>query len=255
MEVQPHIILLLDILGYKNLIKNTSPQKSENDYLVEIHTLMSSLSSFIEYRNKRIDDKIEYDLNLSRFKYIIFSDNILFFAPYNSEIDSSNLYSNLIYGLSEFLFQYPKDDIFFRGSITKGLLFYDENLHFIYGSGLIRAYELESNIAVYPRIIIDPCLKPVSFLVGWAQDSDKNWYVDYLTLGHALLSDDRNGKPLMSQKQLLRHLENHKNAIQESLSKYQADEKVFQKYKWLANYHNRFCNHMNLHDLVIKYDK
>ena len=113
MEVKPHVILFLDILGYKNLIGNSLSEKDENEYLTEIHGLMSALSSFIEKRNQQLDQSNKWHLNLSRFRYTIFSDNILFFAPYDSEIDMSNLYSNLIYGLSEFLFQYVKDDIFF----------------------------------------------------------------------------------------------------------------------------------------------
>lgn len=251
MEVKPHVILFLDILGYKNLIGNSLSEKDENEYLTEIHGLMSALSSFIEKRNQQLDQSNKWHLNLSRFRYTIFSDNILFFAPYDSEIDMSNLYSNLIYGLSEFLFQYVKDDIFFRGAITKGLLFYDEQLHFVFGSGLIRAYELESNIAVYPRIIIDDCLKPSPILVGWAQDTDNNWYVDYMTLAYSLLCDDRNGTPLMSQERTLFQIKNQKEAIEVALNKYQSNEYIRSKYIWLANYHNRFCNYINMPDLVV----
>lgn len=252
MEVQPHVILFLDILGYKNLIMNSSPQKNENEYLEEVHSLMSTLSSFIEHRNQRLDASNKWDLNMSRFKSLIFSDNILFFAPYTSEIDMFNLSGNLIYGLCEFLFQYPKSEIFFRGAITAGPLYYDENLHFVFGSGLIRAYELESTVAIYPRIIVDNCLKPSPILVGWAQDSEEKWYVDYLTLAYSILCDDRNGVPTMTKEQTLFHLREHKESIQTGLSKYQADEKIFSKYRWLAEYHNRFCYYSKFDDLTIQ---
>ena len=81
MEVKPHVILFLDILGYKNLIGNSLSEKDENEYLTEIHGLMSALSSFIEKRNQQLDQSNKWHLNLSRFRYTIFSDNILFFAP------------------------------------------------------------------------------------------------------------------------------------------------------------------------------
>ena len=123
MGVKPHVIMFLDILGYKNMIASAS---DENDYLGSVHTLMSLLSKYIEMYTQGIDEKTDCRLNLSRFKSMIFSDNILFFAPYDSEIDMLNLANNLIYGLSQFLFQYTKSNIFFRGAITAGQLFYDE---------------------------------------------------------------------------------------------------------------------------------
>ncbi|MGI5906478.1 MAG: hypothetical protein ACOX85_09520, partial [Candidatus Pararuminococcus gallinarum] len=115
MGVKPHVIMFLDILGYRNMITSVT---DENDYLGSVHTLMSLLSKYIETYNQGVDEKTKHRLNLSRFKSMIFSDNILFFAPYDSEIDMLNLANNLIYGLSQFLFQYTKSTIFLRGAIT-----------------------------------------------------------------------------------------------------------------------------------------
>lgn len=144
MEVTPHIILFLDILGYTDKIKNCAPPKDENYYLKDVHDLMLSLSNYVERRNQFIDDNDKSkSLKLSRFKSLIFSDNIVFFAPYETEtlnrrneIDASNLYLNLLYDISLFLFQYDKREFFFRGGITSGMLYYDDNLHMLFGSGL-----------------------------------------------------------------------------------------------------------------------
>lgn len=43
---------------------------------------------------------------------------------------------------------------FCRGAITKGKLFHHKRI--IFGSAYIRAYELEGELAKYPRIIVDP---------------------------------------------------------------------------------------------------
>ncbi len=252
MGVKPHVILFLDILGYKNMIASAT---NENDYLDSVHSLMTLLSKYIETYTQEVDKKSEHPLNLSRFKSMIFSDNILFFAPYDSEIDMLNLANNLVYGLSQFLFQYTKSKIFFRGAITAGQLFYDEKLHFVFGTGLIRAYELESNVAIYPRIVIDTCLKPSPILVGWAQDVDGIWYADYLTLGHALLCDDHGEGPLMSQEVFLSHIGDHKDAICFALEKYKTNDRIYQKYGWLASYFNRFCRGVGLPDLIIDIER
>jgi len=43
-----------------------------------------------------------------------------------------------------------------RGGITKGLLYHSSNIAF--GPALIEAYRLESEVAVYPRVVLDPTL-------------------------------------------------------------------------------------------------
>ena len=238
--------------SYKNMIASVT---NENDYLGNVHTLMSLLSKYIEIYNQGVDEKTENRLNLSRFKSMIFSDNILFFAPYDSETDMLNLSNNIVYGLSQFLFQYTKSNIFFRGAITAGQLFYDEKLHFVFGTGLIRAYELESNVAIYPRIIIDTCLKPSPILVGWAQDEDGIWYADYLTLGYALLCDHHNEENPIPHEKFLSYMGNYRNAICSALEKYKANDRIYSKYGWLASYYNRFCKHIGSSDLIIDIER
>ena len=252
MGVKPHVIMFLDILGYKNTLASA---KDENDYLEKVHSMMSLLSKYIDDYAHGVDERAEHNINLSRFKSLIFSDNILFFAPYESEVDKLNLANNLIYGLCQFLFQYTKSGIFFRGGVTAGQLFYDEDLHFVFGSGLIRAYELENNIAVYPRIIIDTPLKPSPILIGWAQDRDGIWYTDYLSLGYSLLCDNRWKEPPMPHENFLSCTSNHREAICLALEKYKANDRIYSKYEWLASYHNRFCKHLGLLDLIIDMDR
>ena len=209
MEVQNHIVLFLDILGYSNIISNCKDKQMENYYLDKIHSIMSNLSRFIEKRHFYIDQQND-NLHLSRFKSLLFSDNILFFAPYKDKIDMGNLYMNLLYGLSEFLVQYTKEDIFFRGGITTGNLYYDEKLHFVFGSGLVKAYSLESNIAKYPRIVIDKELNPSPILWGIIQDEEV-YYLDYLSLGYSLIRDSNMLEP-NNLEYFLSCLEEQKNS-------------------------------------------
>lgn len=248
MGVNPHVIMLLDILGYKNMM---SEADDENEYLEKVHTLMTLLSKYIEEYTHGIDEVTDCSLNLSRFKFLIFSDSILFFAPYNSENDRVNLTNNLIYSLCQFLFQYKKRGIFFRGGITSGQLFYDEKLHFVFGSGIIRAYELENNIAVYPRIVIDTSLNPSHVLIGHAQDEDGIWYIDYLNLGYNLLCNNHNKIDNIPYDTFISFLKDHRESIRLSLDKYKYNDRIYSKYGWLASYHNRFCNNRNHSYLTI----
>lgn len=251
MEVQNHIVLFLDILGYSNIISNCKDKQMENYYLDKIHGIMSNLSRFIEKRHIYIDQQND-NLHLSRFRSLLFSDNILFFAPYKNEIDKDNLYMNLLYGLSEFLVRYTKEDIFFRGGITAGNLYYDENLHFVFGSGLVKAYTLESSVAKYPRIVIDNELKSSPIFWGISQENEI-YYLDYLSLGHSLIRDSD-----MPEHTKIEHfsscLKEQKNAISKAYQKYLTDERVFPKYQWLAKYHNDYCKKNGFNQFIIEVD-
>ena len=246
MEVKKHIVLFLDILGYSKFIENCKDSQEENLYLDKIYGLMSNLSEYIKERNIAVDQRSDV-LKLSRFKSLLFSDNILFFAPYEDETDKCNLYMNLFYGLSAFLVQYEKKDLFFRGGIAEGNLFYDEKLHFVFGSGLVKAYKLESEVAKYPRIVIDKELNPPYIFVGIAKDEEETWYLDYLSLGHSLICYQN--EPKQNYEHFLFCLDEQKNAIDKALQKYKNDSGIFPKYEWLARYHNDFCIKYKLNDL------
>lgn len=248
MKVKNHIVLFLDILGYSNLLSECKNSQEENSYLSKVHSIMSTLSRYIEKRHTTIDQNTD-NLHLSRFKSLLFSDNILFFAPYNNEIDMGNLYMNLLYGLSEFLVQYTKEDIFFRGGITKGNMYYDEKLHFVFGSGLVKAHCLENEIAKYPRIVIDNDLNPSPILVGIDQDEEAVWYLDYLSLGYCLICKE--GKAQQNYEHFISCLYEQKNAITRAYYKYKNNGKVFLKYQWLVKYHNNFCVKQGFLDCVI----
>lgn len=49
------------------------------------------------------------------------------------------------------------ESIFIRGAISIGTIHFDDERKIVYGSGLIKAYELESK-EKYPRVIIDPAI-------------------------------------------------------------------------------------------------
>lgn len=82
MGVKPHVIMFLDILGYKNTLASA---KDENDYLEKVHSMMSLLSKYIDNYAHGVDERAEYNINLSRFKSLIFSDNILFLLHTNQK--------------------------------------------------------------------------------------------------------------------------------------------------------------------------
>lgn len=255
MDVKNHIIVWLDILGYKELIKKNKLDNKENELLLKVHELMSSLTKYINYNNKQIDKNLRktdsnHTISMSSFRSLLFSDNILFFAPCSSEIDKINLYTNLANGISSFLFQYPSKELYFRGAITEGNLYYDDDLHFVFGSGLVRAYELESSTAIYPRIIIDDKISIPSILVGYKEDYDGVWFLDYLTYGHSLVELTSNRKEI-AQKRIAAMVSIHGTSIQKAIDENKNNEHVLKKYLWLAKYHNAYCIDNAMREYII----
>jgi hypothetical protein len=76
------------------------------------------------------------------------------------------------------------DGILLRGAVTLGDLFWDDN--HVFGPGIVRAYEIESRLALYPRIAVEPEIskylkeEDLKYLEIISLDFDGTWFVDYL---------------------------------------------------------------------------
>jgi hypothetical protein len=127
-----------------------------------------------------------------------------------------------------------------------------------FGPGLVQAYELEQE-AVYPRIVLTRVLaglaklQPVSFLHSGITDGvnrdfvrgeDDRTFVNYLAV-LPYISDDKNGT-----------LTAHKTHIEEALKEFASDGHIWDKYRWLADYHDFIIrrDHYNLSQLRIASD-
>lgn len=125
-----------------------------------------------------------------------------------------------------------------RGAITVGDLYIDEDI--IFGPALLEAYEAESKLATFPRVIL--CENAVNeYKPAWTRkipdllmDSDNKVFIDYL---HATVMiaypDDR---------PFTEFTDGHKITIVENLQKYKNDPHIRAKYEWAAVYHNSFCD-------------
>jgi hypothetical protein len=173
----------------------------------------------------------------SFFDYKVFSDNIVVATKADS--------IHALYSLSFIAFNLQRDfiqkSIICRGAITKGQLYI--NAEYVFGSGLIRSYELEDRVAFYPRIILDRLPEVNSVLENYTdiffyQDSDGYIIIDYLRLRN---QGDTN-KAFIAQ---------HKQLVESRLNKHSANERVYQKYAWCREYHNSVCARFGLLDMNI----
>ena len=143
------------------------------------------------------------------------------------------------------------DGVLLRGSITFGDIFIDDKT--VFGPALIRAYELEDQVSIAPRVIVDPEVFPLlekypvlrahavedemQYLCHLLKkDADGVWFIDYLRVMAAQVDD---------QAAYLRFLKAHRQLILDRLPEFNQLNSVLTKYGWLVTYHNTWVNGLN----------
>lgn len=175
-KVSKYVICYFDILGYKQTLQ----ELGDSGYIHYIVCVMDTIKDVLNSNG------------MIPFEYHIFSDNIIIFVPitedkYKNTLSISEFIRCISLLQRNLIGQYS---IFIRGCILIGDLYYDGN--FIFGSGLIKAYSLENEIAIYPRIILDA--ECVNLCCGegemhWdiiekrymRKDEDGYFFLDYLS--------------------------------------------------------------------------
>jgi hypothetical protein len=165
-----------------------------------------------------------------------------------------------------------KEGYFIRGGVTIGDIRVEEST--VFGPAIVKAYRLESEFAVYPRVVIDPLVfeefetsellrsrghtieedrRFLSELVR--RDSDGLYFINYL---RAILDNLEEGEEP-------EFLLTHKQRILESASDHTGLNKIAAKLLWAATYHNLviselhedFLRHFGVQreDLVIDHEE
>jgi len=141
------------------------------------------------------------------------------------------------------------EGILLRGGITVGdvALSYGQ----LFGPAVIRGYELESQVARFPRIVVgeevldelkanqalwvhndgQTELRAVKSLLR--RDFDGEYFVDYLRILEGELDEPGDYPGL---------LELHNEFIKQGMQRYKGRASVLPKYKWLREYHRRTVN-------------
>ena len=232
-----YAIAYLDSLGTTEKIKSKDDVVHLNK-LYEIYTLAVNLAES-ETRSSK---------NYSDIKTKIFSDNIVIAKPLRTIPQNK---AEDIRCLLDFVSLFQNNAVIehswlIRGGITIGELFVDKVM--IWGKGLIRAYKLESELAFYPRIILD------QDIIGYAnqfderyasEDIDGFYYLDFL---------NRNNKAEMGK--LSKNIKLSYNQMLEEIKRDDGTypDKPYQKLQWYKNYVNNwyrlFLNNNDTKDLL-----
>ncbi|HEU5047867.1 MAG TPA: hypothetical protein VFT64_08500 [Rickettsiales bacterium] len=177
-EYQDHIILYIDLLGFKDAIRSN---KEIIDIIEELLTIIAGIKR--EYQIEEIPgNMIEMNPAISTF-----SDHLVVSYP----IAPLKKHKVLDWVIVEFrkivgslIIRTLRDGFLLRGSLTLGNIYHHKGI--IFGEGLNRAYEMESKVAIYPRIVVSddvlPIAAPAEAYVGKMikEDFDGILHLDYL---------------------------------------------------------------------------
>jgi hypothetical protein len=206
-------VAFVDVLGFSALIERS---KTEPEIAEDFISLLG-LFQDPEYRQ-------------GNFQITSFSDSILASIPANHD-DAFSIFVTwlAIASLSMAAMGYPV-----RGAVARGLTYHNEGV--VFGPAVVRAYQLETRTAIYPRIIFDPRI-----------DNDS----PVISNRGALLKDDRDGilfvhylaPKIIEQSVALAGFVNSAElaaAIVKVLSATVDQPDVLIKHRWLRNYVERY---------------
>ena len=243
--ITPHIIVYFDILGYRSEVT-----KNESSFFTMIVIAMGafhrSMHTTYTAFSKMFKRNIIKMNTIDQFiRYKLFSDNCLMYTALSADEEQNKLRTFLLIDAClNIQCHFSRCGIKLRGVITKGNLYADK--YIVYGSGVIKAVELEET-ANFPIIILDKGIKIPKKLADIIPiKKHKNIkYLDYLEYYYRrYLSQNKSH----DNKVLFSFLKNHKKLIKAIPVE---TGKTKTKKRFLIKYHNQFCLSHNLKQFLI----
>ena len=214
MITKDYIVAFIDILGATRMI-----EEDQNKSLEIVHNAYDSAWKIYKEIFKK----------KTRFDFKFFSDNVVIAIQVKKEENIRSYFSYMSVMASLIQLNFLMRDILVRGGIALGGYYSDDLM--IWGKGLIKAYELENTIAIYPRIVVDPELIGKMELFtdekidlsdyGLIQDIDGICYLDFF---QKKIIQNRPDFLLKEMEDMDKRLEGTKKL------------KILQKHNWHQNY-------------------
>ena len=266
-KLQNSIVVFIDILGFKDRVRDSKTKgKSENlfsEFNDVVLLAFEKLNEEIVSHKSMKDEGFTFMGNKSPYVFHIFTDCFIIACPikeikFSTEIYGSDEFYKILSMLPRLQLELVNRDFFIRGAIAVDEFYMDE--HVIYGVAGLDAYEAETKLAKYPRIILMESAKNTVEAINEAfmdqgrpkeldmfLEKDKNddeIFVNYLETSIRVDYEEWD----------IEGLEAHKKSINDNLIKNKGNEKNYKKYKWTADYHNNFCKkHDSYADYVIDF--
>jgi hypothetical protein len=250
LKYENRLIAFIDILGFKEIVRSSKEDDSKIEFLYSVLDYLKSWETSESWNSQLVE--IEEDAQKKgvenfdirdKTNSTSFSDSIVVSVKVDNNVNevASTLIANLAC-IGATLFE---KGILFRGGLTIGNLIHNEN-GTVFGQGLIDAYQLESNNAKFPRIVLsDKLLKQLNYPL----ETKRNRYPYHQYLKR--FNDGCVGFHQMIYFQVIEHspemtkdkleisLEEIRKVIVNGLDMSFENPSVFEKFKWLKEQYNK----------------
>ena len=133
------MVCTIDILGFSQMIVDSCSKGYGDRLLNEVNFLIN--------KNKQCIIPNKY----SQGKIKIYTDNMI--VGYPIKDDGEEELDEILDNVSEYQFNLAIEGLFVRGGVSVGEFYINEDI--VFGPALLDAHDAESNLACYPRIVLD----------------------------------------------------------------------------------------------------
>lgn len=181
LDTQNSLIAFIDILGFRNIIENYDANRTSRILKTLHHTMERALAMTV-IPVSQIDTAHQQTLKFRQFSDCICISNPFYDNPEQFIVE----FGIIATALRIYQYLMMSADFFVRGGFAIGSFFSDENM--IFSGGLVKAYDLEHNEAIYPRILIHTNIaKKFDF-------KSQSTIISILNLQRCLLYDEDEGE-------------------------------------------------------------
>jgi hypothetical protein len=224
LRYRKRLVLFADFLGFKNVVHSTQNDPLALLKLIEALEEISRIEAFGDFKTERFSQ---------------FSDSVVL----SYEIKEQSAVYWMISTMALAVIELANRGYLVRGAITYGDLYHTQK--HVVGPALVRAYEMESEKAKYPRVIVDssvlelarkyrqknhePNEEEAYIRNHLEQDSDGWLWIDYLSWKAVVQAAGA------ADEDYLAYMDRIDAQIQNGLRS--SDERIRGKYIWLQQKH------------------
>ena len=238
----------VDVLGFREMVKQSA---QSDDARSRIHFILQTFPQSYSSSPGVLGDEIRTE----PYRIIRnFSDLIIRIIPLTDRILYKDGSSRLQEASEQIVhegidlcgaqFHLFANGILVRGGMTIGDIYWDDNE--VFGPALVHAYDLERNLAHYPRIVIDPEVighlsrkndkpnPPFTWHTYFRQDFDGMWFADYL----GFIVAQAHPRMIHNKEGYRPQFEKFRHSLMSNLKNETSNINIRAKHLWMAKYFN-----------------
>ena len=235
------IVCYADILGFSDMTRCAFREGKATDFLKRVKEALDQAHDDM----RRIANSCGWAPPIFEMK--LFTDNFLVAYPIADPAGDRGEpeLATVLMLFAEVQTKLALDGFFLRGAIAKGDHYQAGDI--VFGDALLEAVGLDKSGGP-PRLIIAPSLEPrILEYLSYYSDGDSPHHV-------WLLEDPCDGKLFLNYLDAVlgdfpdfcdyAPIATHRDQVSEFLCRYESDERIRQKYEWVAGYHNYTCTEL-----------